>query len=43
LIAFSGERIGYIFLLFLLFGFAGLPFTYVLAFLFDSASSAYSR
>ena len=40
---FSGERLGYIFMLFLLFGLAIIPLMYLASFLFVNTSIAYAR
>ena len=42
-LAYQGDRLGLVFLLFLLYGMTALPMVYCLSFAFSSASSAYAR
>ncbi len=41
--AFRGERLGYVYFLFLMFGISALPLVYFLSLFFSTASSAYAR
>ena len=41
--AYSGSNLGYVFLLFWLFGFSALPLVYCLTFAFSSSSGSYAR
>lgn len=40
---YAGEQLGFVFLLLFLFGFALIPFIYLLSFLFSDSSAAFSR